>query len=581
MNLRIYRTLLVLWLTLSGVLAGAQSFDDPRHPVYKDLELWQNQGLIAPLPFLKPYPLALIRSRLQFVAESGTGRAAQRAAAYLTRIAPEFKAGVTVFTDHRFLISSDHRYLPNDYWGTSGAYLTTDSFFWPFLSLSGYAGAVAADRGTLSALPQGRFNPYDYILDDSAVKVLERSYLLALSMGGTVALGDDQTWFQAGLNRREFGPQDNGILLSPESPEAAAFSFTTGLPGFWYTKYFYALSASKDTVTGPLTNHSDVYPDKYLAGQSFEFSFWDGALQLGLFEHVVFGERLEPVYLLPVVSSLYSSIYTGMKDNILVGGLLRGRLPYGLHLTGLFHADDLSFLNLFRLKFDGKTKLAALAGLGWTSEWPLVQSVDMDYSLVTPYTFAHFREFNRGEEPDAYFVNYVNFTHQRQGLVDLDPNSDRLRLRVTSRPMAEFELGLDAQLRRHANATTELYGPGAFPFLGTADGGFMDNGYEGHGNTHKFDTPRFLQQAVIEQLLQIGLTWNFQFGDSSLLTRVFGGYTFEYGWNRRARVAGSAQETAENPDPTGEDRSWYNGPVPIEGNNGVRHYINMGLKVSF
>ncbi len=562
-----HRNSIFLFLVTAG-LAWGMDLSQPLDPVYSDLRNWSLRGILAPLPALRPYPLILVKKYLEEVIQKGSSRDVQRAQMYLMTIgdtAAPLAPGFTITHSSLFAVG-----FPNhDYDGTSSGYLTLNQLIAPGVGINGHAGAVAVDWAANTTFPLGQRRLYDFLLDDSSIKVFGRTYLLSLSMRGNVSFGDENLYAQVGVTRHGFGPFIEGMVFSPQAPAAPSFSFTWRTEGLNYTKYLLILNATKDTKSTVITNGQEFFPNKYLAGQSFQFFFFDQHLEIGLYENIVFGQRLEPAYLVPVMSLLYGSIYNGMVDNILVGANFQLRLPLGFNFMGEFHADDLSFLKIFSLKFDGKTKIAAQAGIAWYPEWGAFQGLELRYGLVTPYTFTHVREFVTGGPSNQLLINYKNYTHSGQGLVNLEPNSDRWELRFRIVPNQLLNFSITGRYLRHGNASDDGYLASSHEFIGTTDGSFNDNGYVAPGGNHKFNSNRFLTQSVIETLWQIGFDYQLLLASPLGFVTFAGGYMFEYGLNRRGDPFSGTLGSA----------SFQNRGVPLADNNGVRHYVS--LRVGF
>jgi len=562
MRLRfIFLTIILLFSSLLFGMDLSQTLD----PIYRDLRVWSLRRLLPPLPSFRPYPLSLVKSLLEQVKEKGNPIEAARAQFYLNSIDEGLSPGFTIKHSSLFAVG----YPNHDYDGTTAGYLTMNSFLIPGLGVSGFAGAVAVDWAANTTYPLGERRRFDFLLDDSSINLFDRNYLLSLSMGGIVSFGDEKLFAQVGLSRHGFGPFQDGMVFSPHAPAAPSFSFVWRTDEFYYSKYLLVLNATKDNKSTVITNGQEFYPNKYLAGQSFQFFFFDNVLELSIYENVVFGQRVEPTYFIPIMSLLYMSINNGMWDNILVGANFQLRLPFDLSLMGEFHADDLSFLRIFRLKFDGKTKIAAQAGLAWLPFWGAFQGLELRYALVTPYTFTHVREFITGGSLNQLLINYKNYTHAGQGLVNLEPNSDRWEVQLRLVPNQFLNFNLIGRLLRHGNATDDGYTVSSQEFIGTTDGSFNDNGYITPGGTHKFDSNRFLNQAIIETLYQVGFDYQLFLNMPVGVITFSGGYLFEYGLNRRGEPFSGSLGTA----------SFQNRGVPVDGRNGVRHYVTLLLSI--
>ncbi len=559
---------IIAFTVFVSALAGgvcALDWSDPRDEIYSQLDLWAARGYVTRLPLLRPYPQQLVASLLREVVRNGDPPSARDAEALLAAV-----SGAAKITAEAYSSTSATQ---DDVYSATGGYATVRGSLSDLITLASRFGVlVVVNPGAENAFVPGERFPTDYNVDYSAIDVRGVTLLPALSGSGSAAIGSDRLWLQAGITRHSFGPFDEGPVLSPQAAEAGELSITWRGDRLTYTEYLLMLTAASDRgdalgENGKMT----VYPNKYLTGQSFQFSPLDW-LDIGLFETVVYGERFEPLYLVPVVPRSYVSINIGSVDNLMVGFSASARLPSDLGLDFMFYADDLSFLDLLALNLDTKYKMSGQAGISWTPLRPLLKRVSLDYALVTPYTYTHRRASITGLEETALAdplyangINYYNYSHMGRSLVALDPNSDRLRLRALLTPMERLGVTLSAAYQRHANATdtavTDKW------WVGTSDGGINDNGYD-KDNGNRFDTVKFLSQDVIEQILLLGASasWRVPLGSATLY--VEGGYTLEVARNKRG----------DGPAPTG---TWINGAVPVEGNDDVIHHLSLGLRYAY
>ncbi len=164
-----------------------------------------------------------------------------------------------------------------------------------------------------------------------------------------------------------------------------------------------------------------------------------------------------------------------------------------------------------------------------------LSSLAADYTAVMPYMYTHIGEDRTTLRYSTNnSANYWNYTTLGECLgADLDPNSDRLSIRSTWRLMEELELGANAELRRHGNASdnSDYYS------LDEHDGSIFDDGYTDVSETsdgrypNSHSTP-FLTQDIIETLLSGGLSlsWTLPTDLGSFSAQL--AWTAEYGWNR-------------------------------------------------
>jgi hypothetical protein len=559
------RVVLVLALITVAALCSAVDISDPRDPLYGQLDTWAARGYITRLPLLRPYPAQLIVSLLRDVSSRGDRASAASAKELLAAIDVDARLRVEAYSESR--AANDEVYT------ATGGYLTAGGKLDSYVTVAGRFGAVVvAEPGNVDAFLPGEGFPADYDVDWSDVTVAGIRLLPTLSGAGTAAIGTDRFWFQIGVNRHSFGPFDEGPVLSPQAAQAGHLSVTWRGPGLTYSEFLLVLAATSDRGDAIKSNGDiTVYPNKYLTGQSFQFSPFSW-LDIGLFETVVYGERFDPLYLAPAVPRTYLSINEGSIDNLMLGFSTQARMPSDLGFDFMFYADDMHFVDMLSFNFDTKYKVSFQGGLSWTPLRALIRRVNLDYALVTPYTYTHRRESITGVEedgfPDFYAngINYYNYSHAGRSLVALDPNSDRLRLRAMLAPMDRVNVVLAATFQRHANATESNYTDSWA--VGTADGGINDNGYDPDGN-HLFDKVSFLTQDVIEKILLLGFTasWDLPLGPGRL--SVDGGYTLELAWNKRGN------DTSMGPV------DWEQGQVPIKGNDVVIHHVSLGLRYAY
>ncbi len=553
------RWIISIIVLLSVLAEGAAALDtsDPQDEVYRQLDLWAARGYVDRLPLLRPYPGQLIVSLLKEVADRGDAASAREAKELLTAI--DGSARIRAEGYHATRATQD------DLYSATGLYLTTAGRLNDLITVTGRLGAiVVVEPGAVDAFVPGERSPVDHFVDWSSVSAAGYTLLPTLSAAATTAIGTDRLWLQMGVNRNSFGPFDEGPVLSPQAPQAGHLSVTWRGEHLTYTEFLLTLAATTDQGDA-IGDDGDigVFPNKYLNGQSFQFSpvRW---LDIGLFETVVFGERFEPLYLVPVIPRTYTSIYSGAADNLMLGFSVTARLPQNVGLDLMFYADDMHFLDMLSFNFDTKYKVSGQAGVTWTPLQSLLKRVSLDYALVTPYTYSHRRESIDGTEdilalhPER--INFYNYSHMGRSLVALDPNSDRLRLRALLTPRDRLDVTLSAVYRRHANPTEGTpYGTNTWA-TGTSDGGINDNGYV-EGGDHLFDTVDFLSQDVIEQILLLGAdcSWRTPLSRGTLFLE--GGYTVEIARNKRGS------------DP--------NNTAPVDGNDVVLHHLSLGLRYAW
>jgi hypothetical protein len=499
---------------LSSLKVFGQQVSDPNDLIYTDLTIWQEQGLIRKLPALRPYPIQLVERLLEQVQSSGDSKAQRRAAAYLQDIGP----GIRLNGSADAKLRTDLASIYQEY-AAKVLYQGTVS---PRISVSGDVGAVASSAPVGSLLPEHIRPLIDVSYDVSVAPLGSTGLTPRVSMKGGASFGTDSIYFQAGILRASFGPfLDDNIVLSSTAPQAGQISFIIHEDFFTYTSLLLEIAATaNDGSAGLLAN-------KFLSLHSVEvYPF--GWLTLGIFESVVWGNRFEPLYLLPFPNILFfAQGMVGYRDNSLIGLSAGVRLPEAVKADFMLYVDDAAFNDLIKLNFNTMLLFAAQGGISWTPHLTLLERLSASYTMVTPYTYSHI-DGTTGAPTEANYQNYTN-NGANMGTA-LEPDSDRIEVKALLRPFSFLDLTAFFRLMRHGNGSEGITGGG--------DGTIFDSGWVNGLPTFTpsagFPNPpgglwtRFLTQVVIEKTIQSG------FEAKAQLDTPFGqfdgavSYTFEY-----------------------------------------------------
>ena len=501
-------------LFIAGAVS-AQQVSDIDDPLYKDLSLWQERGLISNLPPLRPYPIQLVRKLLETVQAEGDGDARQRATTYLKDVSADFKAHAAVNADVRSDFESFYQQyeLRFSYQGTVA----------PGITFSGDLGGVASNNQVGALLPE-YVRPDTNVVYDGGVAPLGSTGLTPrVSTKGEATFGSDSVYFQAGILRASFGPFfGDSIVLSPTAPQAGQFSVVIHEALFTYTSLLLDIAATNnDGSGGPL-------PNKFLSLHSIEV-YPTNWLSLGIIESVVWGGRLEPLYLLPFPSILFfAQGMVGYQDNSFVGLSASVKMPEALKADFMLYVDDAAFNDLIKLDFNTMLVLAAQGGLSWTPHLKFLERLGVSYTMVTPYTYSH------EDAGGATAPNYQNYTNNGQNMAtSLEPDSDRIEVDALVRPFSFLDVTAFARLIRHGNGSEGIAGGG--------DGTIFDTGWVSSLPTFTpaggFPNPpgglwtRFLTQSVIEKTFQSGFDAVARINTVAGQVQASLGYTFEYSMN--------------------------------------------------
>ncbi len=500
---------IMCFLVVLSVPLSAQQVSDVNDRLYTDLELWQARGILGNLPPLRPYPLQVVEALLRQVQTSSDAADADRARAYLDELSGAAVAHLSSSGEARTDATAAYYQL--------GLKLQMQGALSPSIAYSAALAGIASTAGVGALLPEYERPAADVIYDASVAPLGSSGLIPHISMTGSASFGSDSLSFQAGILRAAYGPVwGDSIVLSPTAPQAGQFSVVIRQESFSLTMVLLDIAAtSNDGAGGPL-------PNKFLSFHSIE-AYPTEWLALGIFESVVWGNRFEPLYLLPLPTVFFvAQGLVGYLDNSLLGLSASVRLPASVKTDFILYVDDASFNDLIKLNFNTMLVLAGQAQVSWTPHLPWLEQISLGYTMVTPYTYSH---IDAGGAPDA--TNYLNYTNGGQNMAtSLEPDSDRIELHALARPLSFLDLDLFARFMRHGNASEGIT---------SGDGTLFDSGWLGGIPTFApgsgYPLPRFLTQAVIEKTLQAGLRAAARAPTSFGTFEGSLSYTFEYSWN--------------------------------------------------
>jgi hypothetical protein len=511
--------LLALGLVLVFPLS-AQQVADLNDRVYTDLVLWQEQGFIHSLPPQRPYPTQLVVKLLTQVQDSGDSDARQRATLYLK----SFGQAIGLHGRAAALLRTDFASIYQEY----ELKAEFQGSVTPMISFSGNVGAVASNGPVTLLLPEYQ-RPIADVSPDTSVAPLGTTGLTPMvSMNGGAAFGTDSIYLQAGILRGSFGPfQDDNVVLSSTAPQAGQVSFVVHEDFFTYTSLLLEIIATENNGT------AGIFGDKFLSLHSVEVYPlpW---LTLGIFESVVWGDRFEPLYLLPFPNILfYAQGMVGYRDNSFVGLSAGVKLPEAIKADFMLYVDDAAFNDLIKLNFNTMMLFAAQGGISWTPHLPFLERLSVGYTMVTPYTYSHIDgpPLDLGGPNEA---NYQNYTNGGQNMATaLEPDSDRIEVKALLRPISFLDLAPFIRFIRHGNGSEGIPGGG--------DGTIFDTGWVNGVDTFTpaggyLNPPgglwtRFMTQSVIEKTLQAGLKANAYFDTVAGHFEGSISYTLQYSLN--------------------------------------------------
>ena len=546
----------------TGLIFGlsAQQLHDPNDRLYKDIDVWAVQGYITQaLPMIRPYPLQVVDEFLADVVDNGDDDAAAKAQRYRDALllgnGPR-NSGTALYANDRGVlhagVTGSLEGLDDDVSVLGAPFVdgTLRLKDWLTGSFSMYVyGSNRSPQEGYNA--PGTYSPYpDMISDTSDVGKLK----ITQNWTSALAVGTSGFYFQSGLIRSSFGPiYDNGVIVGPQAPRAGHFSVVYREPKWSFEMLWLELTAT-DTIGSARDSDKGRYSGKHLVSHIYSFRPVP-SFEVSFFETMVWGPRIDPLYILPFAMLFASQSMADFGDNAFMGLLVRWHFARNLQFLTQFYVDDFHFNDMVKFKFNTKYKFAAEMGFVWAPKEGPLRSLSADYTAIVPYMYTHIYDLDSTTYGDRYpsqpgytgpHANYLDYSHVGKNLgADLEPNSDRISVRSAWKTLPNLELGLSAYFIRHGNASEnrlkdELmdgeYHDGSIFDDGSNDGEFTDAYGNSKGKKDNYDNNyrklHFLTQSTLETKLAGGitLTWYLpsRLGEFSLNAE----YVAEYGWNR-------------------------------------------------
>lgn len=531
----------IFTLSLSAVFA--QVGTDPTDDFYKQIERWEIMGIIKEQLPLRPYPVQIVERILQDVIEGENETEAELASETYERIFNRsFKIRAEGQGNLKFN-SDDKEKNRKQIVGLVG--LDGDYKFSDLVAASYKLGVLGTTDSDQEALPLFSAQPY-YFRDPVDLSKIQ-AYL---EMDANFAIATDYLFAQAGVNHNSFGPfYDDSAIISPDAKHTANFTFGYTGRYFTYTQAFFGLSAST-----PDSSEDDLFSKKFLSLHSINGKIFDW-LTASLYESVIYGDRFEPAYLIPVPYMVIQGL-SGFDDNVFMGLSFTVRPVNDFVWINDFYVDDLGVNKLVKLDFDAKIRGTYQTAFKYSpSNVSWLDLVNLNYTIVTPYMYTHWQNVTDTKTSKTTLgtlstVNYQEYTTAGLPLgLSLPPNTEKVGLSVELKPVKNFSLKLSGAYMRHANVNENLPFDEQYSYLTTAKGKLATDGslhnhaeyYEGvrDGEGREKYEKDYLPSAkqhflFLEQDTQMHVFQGGVNAEYILPTQKFGrfslgvGYSFEY-----------------------------------------------------
>ena len=445
--MKLKKLIFLVLFAFTSVMVFSQVSVDPSDPIYTDISNWENLGIIHNVPPLRPYPLTLITSFLNTVMESEYEDQAAKARVYYERI-----YGKSV--DVGFEVSDYYKYGKNkvDKQGKNGTKATENELdvylqgagdikATDYMSVSGKMNVLVTTGLDKNPLPVFQNKKYDSVNDPTNLKFAKAF----LDMNVTAGIGNENIYFQGGISRNSFGPfYEDSVSLNPQGFHSGNASFVIRHNKWNYTQAMFILGATDD-----MGEHQS--PNKFMMMHSIDFSPFKW-LTVSYYENVVYGNRFDPIYMLPFVPYMVAQGIGSFNDNVQMGIAFKVRPRPGFTwMTDVF-VDDLAMNDLVKLKWNTKFRFGAMTGFVYSPLDSPFTEVSFSYTLITPYMYTHEQFAENGNSVGNTAPNFQNYTNNGKSMgSNLPPNSDRIAFKIKANPAENLALAFGANMIRHSN----------------------------------------------------------------------------------------------------------------------------------
>lgn len=596
--MKIKKSLSILIILFFSTSIFAQITVDPSHDFYQFAQNWYLKGYTKTLPPLRPYSKLYVNQILEDVIENGSYYDAEKAKTFYEELNKKswnlnLKSSVTSkLNSEKNFLSPFIPLFPSVY----GDF----SLFNDMASLGykiGFSGYNTDNEENYRLLYTNSL--HDSIRDPATIG----SYKFFTDVNTVLTVGNKTIYSQLGINRLGFSPfLGKGIALNDTAYHSSNIVFSFLNEKFSYSQVYSAI--------GSTTNYdgSGLQPEKYIAFHQFSYKPIS-KFELTYYETIIFGQRFDPSYFIPTPYMIAQGI-GGFADNLQMGILTNYKIFDGfLWATDIF-VDDLSINDLVKFNFDTKIRVAAKTGIIYAFDSPIFNKISLDYTLITPYTYAH---PDSGE--DIYWYteskyNYQNYTNSGIPIGStLPPNSDGFNFSFSMNPLKNLNLTFNGFFGRHANSAESLSSSRAIEYLCSktpyaTDGSiFMHQAINNDIMEEVNEHLNFLTQSHKMYIFQLGFTAKYslpKFKWGALKLNL--SYNFEYihnkGIDSNIYPSGEVNAKYEGNDSTkvlqgytiGDDSHIYNEKEIVEiyynkwtssFYDAFNHYFSIGFEYNF
>ena len=449
------KLIVLVSLVFTFGIAFAQITADPQDDFYMYAQGWELKGYVKSLPQLRPYPLNVVKSILTSVMEKSNGRDGQIAREYWEKLTGKpthlnLEGGIRQENNKdTYKNSGNNIEYSQTRQYNGGPHFTGDIAINPLASFGYNFGIYSVNEDDVSVLPFAVRSEHDTVADSTEIG----PFRLNIDMNSNLSVGKEHIYVQAGINRSGFGPfLKDDLALSDNAFHAPNLSFTYDGGKWSYTQIMQSIGASLNNGED-LDSETDV--GKYLALHSFRYRVSE-KLDITYYESTIIGKRFELAYMLPAPFMAVQGIGDS-TDNSQMGLLIEFKPVEGVKWSSSFFADDISLNKAVKLKFDTKNRVGIETGIQYAPPASSLDLMTLNYTIVAPYTYAHWSYNEDGKTFSDKTFNYFNYvSHGIQIGASIPPNSDRIAFSARFTPVKRLNVTLKTNFMRHANAYESL-----------------------------------------------------------------------------------------------------------------------------
>jgi|GEM_PF-292531 len=426
----------------------SQISTDPQDPFYTYAQGWYLKGYTSWLPQLRPYSLNAIKNILADVMNNAEGRDLELAQEFYDRITSDtFRIKLEGTYSKKYEKNRDTKDTSTTNQYAGGPFAVGDVQLRNWLSLGYSLGVYANNVEDSDVNPIWTNSAYDTVTDAVSVGPFDAN----INLNTNVAVTWDKLTIQGGVNRSGYGAfLGDDAALSDSSFHSPNFSVSYDGGKWSYSQIYAAVGASFN---------NGVKPRESDDGKGFSFHSIRFAatpkLNISFYESTVFkGTKL--AYLMPAPFMAIQGIGDS-NDNSQMGLLFEFHSNNGIEWATSLFADDIDLNKAFKLKFNTKNRVGIETGLIYSPLGNVVDMLTLNYTMVTPYTYAHwsYDDTNATFTDKSYnYLNYVN--HGTNMGFSIPPNSDRIMFSAKFQPFKRLSLRVFTTFMRHGNAYESL-----------------------------------------------------------------------------------------------------------------------------